>query len=378
VARKPKPAPPKQHQRGWSEGSVTEVRPGTFRAFRARVHRPDGTTSRPSRTFTGPHAAESAARWAAGEPQTAVMYVGQWLERWLALREPLLRQRTREGYRRHVTLCGDLLLRPLADVTADDWQLRANTLLSERARDSVRNWRTTIKAALGAAVPRYLADNPLRGVKLPKANERPVRAFSSDELAAFLRACVGSRYEVWVHLSLGTGLRLSESRGLTWDKVDLREQTILIDSAIDQVTNEVGPTKTGRIRTVDIPDELVATLASHRARQLAQDRYVIGCGATGRPLSTSAISDFMRRTCDAAGITRRGPHALRHTFATHALDAGESLKEVSETLGHANVAITGRVYSHNVKRRRRGAANVMGRLIAESLSTPAPRAIAAR
>src|SRR5690606_32844980 len=102
----------------------------------------------------------------------------------------------------------------------------------ERARDSVRNWRTTIAAALNAAVPRYLALNPLRGVKLPRANERPVRAFTADELAAFLRACAGSRYEVWVHLSLATGLRISESRGLTWEKVDLREQTILIDHAI--------------------------------------------------------------------------------------------------------------------------------------------------
>ena len=111
-------------------------------------------------------------------------------------------------------------------------------------------------------MPRYLAYNPLSRVELPKRNERVVRAFTAAELTTFLRAVVGHRYEVWVHLSLGTGLRLSESRGLTWDKVDLAEQTILVDSALDQVSHERGPTKNGKIRTVDMSAQLVAMLAA--------------------------------------------------------------------------------------------------------------------
>lgn len=344
------------------------VREGVWRAWRARQHRSDGTSVRPSATFSGPDAQSRAQRWAAGDPEPATLYCGQWLERWLALREPRLRVRSREAYRSHVAWCGALLLRPLADVSEDDWQLRANELLETFARDTVRNWRATISSALKSAVPRHLPYNPLSRVELPKRNERVVRAFTAAELTTFLRAIVGHRYEVWVHLSLGTGLRLSESRGLTWDKVDLAEQTILVDSALDQVSHERGPTKNGRIRTVDMSSQLVAMLAAHRARQMPGERYVIGSGQKGQPVAATTLRDFVRRVCRDNGLRGLSPHSLRHSFASHALDAGVPLKEVSETLGHSNIGITSAVYSHSIKRRRRQAADAMGQMIAQSLS----------
>lgn len=359
--------PRRSHERRHGEGSIREVRPGVYRAWRARVHRQAGTSTRPSRTFQGPGAAERAALWARGDPEPTVLYVGQWLERWLSLREPRLRVRTRESYRAHVKWCGELRLRPLADVTEEDWQQLANRLLDERALGSVRNWRATISSALQAAVPRHLPSNPLAHVELPRASERRVRAFTADGLVALLQAAAGHRHELYLRLSLGTGLRLGEIRGLTWDRVDMAERTLLIDSALDQVSSAVGPTKSGRIRTVDLPDQLLPLLRAQRARQQPGERYVIGSGRRGRPLGASTLRDFMVRLCERAGVRLLGPHALRHTFASHSLDAGVPLKEVSETLGHSNVAITAQVYSHAVKRRRRQAADAMGSLL-ESLS----------
>lgn len=367
---RPKKHVPKAHERGWHEGSVSEVRPGTWRAFRARVRRPDGAIARPSKTFDGDDAEARAKRWAAGDPEPAVMYVGQWLERWLALREPRLRARTREAYRSHVEWCGDLLIRPLHEVTEEAWQFRANELLETRALGSVKNWRTTMSSALKAAVPRHLPANPMAGVYLPKPNEKVVRAFRADELVILLQACVGRRHELWVHLSLGTGLRLGEVRGLTWDKVDLVERTILIDEALDQVSNKIGPTKNGKIREVDIPDELLPMLRLQRARQQPKERYVIGAGPKGTPLVASSLREWIIRLCRQLGIRELGPHALRHSFATHSLEAGVPLKEVSETLGHSNIGITAQIYSHSIKARRRGGADAMGRLIAESVSRP--------
>src|SRR5690606_12430091 len=126
-------------------------------------------------------------------PAPDTMYLGQWLERWLALREPRLRQRSREAYRAYLAWCGPLLLRPLAEVTDEDWQLLANRLLDERALLAVRNWRSMVKSALEAAVPRYLPANPIKHVELPKARERIVRAFTADELAALIRVAAGTR-----------------------------------------------------------------------------------------------------------------------------------------------------------------------------------------
>lgn len=369
MPRKLKP-PPKKHERGWHQGSVQEVRPGVWRAWQDRATSSDGTTRRPTGTFKGPDAEARAKRWAAGDPEPAVMYLGAWLERWLALRWPRLRVRTREAYESHIAACGTLLLRPIASITTEEWQILTNVLLERWSLLHVRNWKSIIKAAHQAAVPRHLDANPLAGVMLPKATDRPIRAFREDELVALLRAAAGKRHELWVHLSLSTGLRLSEVRGLTWDKVDLAERVITIDEAVDQVSSVVGPTKTGRHREVDIPEELVPRLAEQRARQRPPERYVIGHAKNGGPIGASVLREWIVNLCKRLGIRPLGPHALRHTFATRSLDAGVPLKEVSETLGHANVGVTSQVYSHAIRRRRRQAADVMGRVIAEALSGP--------
>lgn len=367
MPRRKKPEP-KRHERSWGAGTVKEVRPGVWRAWQSRVRRPDGQSVRPSRTFVGKDAEAYAKRWAAGDPEPAVMYVGQWLERWLALREPRLRVRTRESYRGHIAACGDLLLRPIHDVTEEDWQVHTNDLMERWPILRVRNWRSTIRSALRAAVPRYLAVNPMQNVQIRKIDEKVIRSFTADELAVLIRGCAGTRYELWVHLSVSTGIRLGESRGLTWDKFDLVEKTILIDTALDQVSNEVGPTKNGKIRTVDIPDELIPMLREQRARQHPSERYVIGHSRKGGPINAGVIRSWIVTRCRLLGIRQLGPHALRHTFATHSLDAGVALKEVSETLGHANVGITSQVYSHSIRRRRRHAANVMGQILSGAVS----------
>lgn len=77
----------------------------------------------------------------------------------------------------------------------------------------------------------------------------------------------GTPHEAWVLFSLGTGVRLGEARALLWEDIDLRARTATIRASLDDQTNERGPTKTRKIRTVDIPDEIIPILVAHRARQ---------------------------------------------------------------------------------------------------------------
>jgi len=62
-----------------------------------------------------------------------------------------------------------------------------------------------------------------------------------------------------------------------------------------------------------------------------------------RPLTMDAVLAWAAKH---AGVPYLGPHALRHSFACHALAAGGDLQAVSKMLGHANVGITARVYAH--------------------------------
>jgi integrase/recombinase XerC len=128
-----------------------------------------------------------------------------------------------------------------------------------------------------------------------------------------------------------TGLRVSELAGLDLADVDRAERTVRV----------LG--KGGKERAVPY--------GAHAARAL--DAYLAGrtrgpvfVGRRGGRLTVRAIHAMVRRRSVAAGLVRRvTPHTLRHTFATHLLDAGADLRMIQELLGHSRLSTTQR-YTH--------------------------------
>lgn len=323
-------------------------------------------------------AAERARAWAQGDVEPAVLLLGHWLDRWLALRLPLIRPHTQVSYRRHIRACGALGFRPLAAVTTDELQLHVNGLLGRWTRNDVAVWRSVISSALKAAVPRHLAHNPMTGVKLPKPDEKPPKAWSAEEVSRLVEAVKGDHHEAWLWFAIGTGARLGELRALEWPDIDLRARTVTISKALDQTTDEVGPTKTGRVRVVDIPDEVIAMLVAQRARQAPGALCVFPSPVKATmPMRARSFAGWLARLCERARVRPLTTHSTRHTFATLALEAGEPLKEVSEALGHASVAITANTYSHVVDRRGRRVANALGAILTQPVAVP-PVAIGTR
>lgn len=370
MARPKKLPPPKNHERSWHEGTVKEIRPGVWRAWRERIHQADGKTLRPSKTFRDSNAEARAKLWARGEVEPDVLLLGHWLDRWLLLRSPLIEPNSRRIYERHVDLCEPLVTRPLADLTHEDWQRLTNDLLDDYARSTVQGWRAIISGALKAAVPRYLPANPMDLVRLPRAEERAIKAWRPDEVQRLLAAARGKAHETWLWLSLGTGLRLGESRALLWSDIDFDQQTATISKSLDHYTNEVGPTKSKRTRIVDLPDELMPALREQLARQRTGEARVCTSRFNGAMPGRAAFQMWIKRLCATAGVTPLSPHAARHTFATLALEDGVPLKEVSEALGHASMATTAAVYSHILTHRRRRAANAMGAILGGTAPAP--------
>lgn len=360
---KPKPIkPPKTHEREWGEGTVKEVRPGVWRAWRARAG-----GSRASQTFAGAQAAERARLWARGAVEPATLLLGQWLDRWLDLTTPTVEPSTAFSYGKACDACLPLHARPLAGLTTEEWQGLTNDLLKVWTRYHVAVWRRIVSIAMRAAIPDHLAVNPLARVKLPKPDEQPPKAWRQDEVDRLLAAADGHHHEPWLLFVLGTGVRLGESRALLRDDLDLRAKTATIRASLDDRTGKRGPTKSKRVRVIDIPDEVVPVLRALALRRSPGEELVFG--HDGRPYGVNTYRGWLRNLCDQANVRRLPPHSLRHTAASLALDAGDPVQDVAHQLGHS-VSICQKIYAHFIGDGQRRVAKSLGKALRHRFKGP--------
>jgi integrase/recombinase XerC len=198
--------------------------------------------------------------------------------------------------------------------------------------------------------------NPTRAVRAPKAEKRlPGHLGAADVGAVFrgaeLRAAentlAGTRDLVVLEVLYGSGLRLSELHGL--DVADL-----------DLVSEQAKVRGKGRKERI-VPLTRAATAAIRRyeprraetlsAASRADDRRALLLNQNGRRLSRRSIQETVRRSLElAAAADGLSAHSLRHSFATHLLDAGADLMAVKELLGHASLSTT-RIYTHTSRER---------------------------
>jgi integrase/recombinase XerC len=193
--------------------------------------------------------------------------------------------------------------------------------------------------------------NPARGVGTPKQDKylpgyldrAQIDLLFQDAEARAMEGRFGDvRNLAILELFYSTGMRLSELTGI--DRSDL-----------DLVTQQVKVRGKGRKeRIIPIGDHAQLALRNYESRRdemLRQlgarvDRTAVFVGPRGRRLTTRAVqkivTKFLHALDEDAGLST---HSLRHTFATHLLDAGADLRAVQELLGHASVSTT-QIYTH--------------------------------
>lgn len=357
--------PAKPHERRWHEGSVREVRPGVYRAERPRTKDATGRSTRPSRTFRGDGAEQRAISWARRDPEPAVVLLGDFLDLWLGRVEPTIAAKTYDIYRRDVLACKPLAGRPIADLATDEWQQLANALLKVWSRYHVQIWKGNMSVAMRTAIPRHRSDNPIAGVKLPKQQEEPPKAWTQAEVDRLLAAATGKTHEPWLLFSLGTGVRLGEARALLWRDVDLAARTATIRASLDNNTSVRGPTKTRKVRVIDIPDEVCEVLAELRKRQRPGQTLVFGYAPKGgkeRAYRPRSYRSWLTTRCTEAGVAPLPPHSCRHTAASLMLDARVPIQDVARQLGNS-VEMVQKTYAHWLGDGLRRGANALGRAL---------------
>jgi integrase/recombinase XerC len=201
-----------------------------------------------------------------------------------------------------------------------------------------------------------ISANPTRGMRAPRAEKRLPghldggevdHVFALVEARAAENTLAGTRDLVILELLYGSGLRLSELHGL--DLLDL-----------DRVGGQVKVRGKGRKeRIVPLTRAAVAAVRRYEPRRAEAltaatpnaDRRALLLSARGRRHSRRAIQQIVGSHLDLAARGRElSTHSLRHSFATHLLDAGADLMAVKELLGHVSLSTT-RIYTHTSRER---------------------------
>jgi integrase len=155
----------------------------------------------------------------------------------------------------------------------------------------------------------------------------------------------------WLLTALRTGMRAGELLGLQWGDINWRGS--YIEARRNFVQGVLTTPKSHRRRRVDLSRQLRLELWLWRRRQrvlwLKDGRPFpewVFASVTGTAMDESNVRKAFNRMLDAAGLHRRGPHQLRHTFASLLLQKGSPITYVSRQLGHHDASITLRVYAH--------------------------------
>lgn len=184
-----------------------------------------------------------------------------------------------------------------------------------------------------------VAENPAAPVARAAAPRRLPRALSVEEIARLLAAPdpstpLGSRDAALLEFLYATGVRVSEL-------VSLPLSGLLLEEGVVRV---MGKGKRERLVPIGRParERVVAFLeGARRALVGARDPGTLFVNSRGRPLTRMGFWKILRGHARAAGLRSRvTPHTLRHSFATHLLEGGASLRDVQEMLGHADITTT--------------------------------------
>lgn len=181
--------------------------------------------------------------------------------------------------------------------------------------------------------------NQSLAVLLPRKREpqKLPDILSALEVASIIKATTHLKYRTLFILIYGAGLRASEAASLRTGDLDRLRSTIHVRCG-----------KGNKDRYVLLSPMMLQTLEVYwkqcRCKQkssMHQDNDRVFLTQTGKPLSYSSISTVYSQSKKQAGIKKQGGiHALRHAFATHALEAGADLFVIQQLLGHSSVTST--------------------------------------
>ncbi len=228
-----------------------------------------------------------------------------------------------------------------------------------------------------AIVHGYIQSNPFAYVEtkvkqsfVDPINEEDENFYTKEELCTFLDyAALHLDYKAYTLLRLisYTGMRKSEALALTWNDVYLNKGDLTINKAIGRGKNAKlykKSTKTGRSRIIKIDSSTIEILGEWKKQQeqlysqlgfntTIKDQLIFS-NKTNTYIQPGQVQKWMYSVQNEYSLKHVSPHGLRHSHCSLLFEAGASIKEVQDRLGHSDVKTTLDIYTHVTKKAKEG------------------------
>ena len=251
-------------------------------------------------------------------------------------------------------------------------ELRNNTNYSDK---TIQHHYTIISTALNKAVIwGYILNNPNVRIEKPKVRKKEIECYSPEEVNQLIKALQDEplKYQAIIMLALDSGARRGEITGLTWQDIDTKKSTMLINKST-QYTKELGifekDTKTPTSnRTIYLSKTTINILKKYQKEQLEKKMklgnkwknskriFTTEYGADMNPDTPSKILDKIIKRHQ---LKRIRFHGLRHTCVSLQISSGIQAQIISKRAGHSNVTVTHNTYSHFFDNEFKEVANTM-------------------
>ncbi|WP_239257116.1 site-specific integrase [Listeria ilorinensis] len=256
----------------------------------------------------------------------------------------------------------------IKEMNRDDYQRALNTFGENHATPTVKKYHTYMRMFIKECIQEgVIFRDPTWKVIIKgkvKSKDEELKYLNYSEAHKLIIALENnlsfkhmSKYIIL--FALATGCHFSEIIGLTWDSIDFTNQTVKIDKVWDyKYTNDFNETKTPASKRTITIDEGTTKMLKRIKKE--QQEFFLKAGLISqyeklrnvfvnhrlKMVSNNAVNKCLKHYCKKLGIREITCHSLRHTHASILLYEGVNVKYISRRLGHSDITITLKVYSH--------------------------------